>query len=428
MKVFCFKLKVHLICLALASLGNLYSISAPAAAAMLTLQQAEILALSSEPGLQELESQTQSMLSKSVSEAQLMDPKIQIGVLNLPTDSFEFDQEPMTQFKLSYIQQFPAGDTLEIKKQKAVKQSQQFQNRLQERRLDILKQVRVSYLEALYLEQAKQTIKKNRQFLSQLIAVVESLFAVGKNNQLDVLTVQLEQSKLDDRLTSIEQRISKERLQLSQWIGEEASYQALSDDLSTLPEVEFPAYQEDPIQSLTNHPRVLEVDTTLDITRKDIQLVEESAKPGWNLNVSYAYREDAPNGTQRADFLSAMVTFDLPLFTDNRQDKQRLSREYQLQAGKDKRNALLRKMTAELSQHKVNRSLLEQRLKLYRDSLIPQASQRSDAALQTYQSGKGQFSDVMKAFMDALNTQLDEKRIQTDLLQTRTQILYLSAN
>ena len=51
------------------------------------------------------------MMEKSVAEGELMDPKLQIGLLNLPTDTFDFDQEPMTQFKVSYIQQFPSGDS-----------------------------------------------------------------------------------------------------------------------------------------------------------------------------------------------------------------------------------------------------------------------------------------------------------------------------
>ena len=55
---------------------------------------------------------------------------------------------------------------------------------------------------------------------------------------------------------------------------------------------------------------------------------------------------------------------------------------------------------------------------------MPQAEQRSQAALQTYQSGSGSFADVMQAYMEALNTELEQKRIQIDSLKSRARLLY----
>jgi len=55
---------------------------------------------------------------------------------------------------------------------------------------------------------------------------------------------------------------------------------------------------------------------------------------------------------------------------------------------------------------------------------VLQAEQRSQAALQTYQSGSGSFADIMQAYMDALNIQLEQKRIQVDSLKSRARLLY----
>ncbi len=395
------------------------------AAESLTLQEAENIALQGEPGILGLDARTQSMMEKSIAAGELMDPKLQIGLLNLPTDTFDFDQEPMTQFKVSYIQQFPSGDSREIKRDKAVSQSRQFQHQIEERKRQLLTRVRLSYLETLYWEQARDTVEQNRQLVSQLSDFVQSQFSVGRTNQFDFITVQQRLSKLDDRLTQIEQNISGERYQLSEWIGEENSRLPLDAGVPPLGTNLVKQLEAEQLnQTIAQHPRVQEINNQIDVSRKDLELARESEKPGWALNVSYAYRDDAQDGTDRADFFSAMVTLDLPLFAENRQQKHQQAQQYEIQSSQLQRDALLRKLRSEVLRLKTNLELLEQRNALYRETLLPQAEQRSQAALQTYQSGGGSFADVMQAYMEALNTQLEQKRIQVDSLKSRARLLY----
>lgn len=395
------------------------------AAEVLTLQKAERLALRNEPGILGLDARTQAMMEQSVAAGELTDPKLQIGLLNLPTDSFDFDQEPMTQFRVSYIQQFPSGDSRRIKRDKAVSQSQQFQHQAEARRRQLIMQVRLSFLETLYWEQARETVTQNRQLVSQLSDFVQSRFSVGRSNQFDFITVQQRLSKLDDRLTQIDQNISNGRYQLTEWIGEEPSRMALSSNLAILEQVSRQRLDREQInRTIARHPRIEEINNQIDVSRKDLELIRESEKPGWGLNVSYAFRDDAPDGTDRADFFSAVITLDLPLFTENRQQQQQRAQQHDLSSSQLQRDALLRKLRSNVLRLRTDIDLLERRDTLYRDTLIPQAEQRSQAALQTYQSGSGSFADVMQAYMEALNIQLEQKRIQIDSLKSRANLLY----
>lgn len=395
------------------------------AAEVLTLKKAEYLALQNEPGILGLDAKTQSMMQKSIAAGELMDPKLQFGVLNLPTDSFEFDQENMTQFKVGYIQQFPSGDSRELKRDKAVSQSRQFQHQIEERKRQLLTRVRLSYLETIYWEQARETVQQNRQLVSQLSEYVQSLFAVGRTNQFEFISVQQRLSKLDDRLTQIEQNISDERYRLSEWVGERFTELPLSAGLPVLGQIPWEQLDLEQInQLIAQHPKIQEINNQIDVSRMDLELIRESEKPGWALNVSYAYREDAPDGTDRADFFSAMVTLDLPLFTENRQEKQQQAQHYEVKASQLQRDAMLRKLRSDVLRLKTNLELSEQRVELYRETLVLQAEQRSQAALQTYRSGSGSFADIMQAYMDALNIQLEQKRIQIDSLKSRARLLY----
>ncbi len=395
---------------------------------ILTLEQAEKMALMDEPGIVSQQWQMESLSAQSVADGQLMDPRLQVGLNNLPTDTFDFDQENMTQFKIGITQQFPSGDSLNIKQQKTQKQSELFLSQISERKLSIIKEVRLTYFEIYYWEKAKKTIKQNKRFFSQLVNIVQSMFSVGRNNQQDLIRAQLELSRLDDRLVIITQKINTQRSKLSRWIGAQTSTQALSTQLPVLSVPEISENFESLNQLFFNHPKILEIDKKIEISRKDIQLVRESYKPGWALNVGYGYRDNNQNGGSRADFLSAGVSIDLPLFTANRQDKKLLSKEHKYQSLKDNRVAMLRQLVANLQQEVANEEQLNNRHQLYNNLLLPQAKQQTKASLLAYQSDQGNFSDVMRAYIDDLNVKLDERRIAVDHLQSKAKILYFTSS
>jgi len=391
---------------------------------VLTLEQAEKIALVDEPGIISQQWQMQSLSAQSIADGQLKDPKLQLGLNNMPTDSFEFDQENMTQFKVGITQQFPSGNSLNIKQQKTKKQAELFLSKISDRKLSIIKEVRLTYFEIYYWEKAKKTIKQNKRLFSQLVNIVQSMFSVGRNNQQDLIRAQIELSRLDDRIVKITQKINTRRSKLSRWIGAKNSSHALTEQL---PELVIPAISDDfetLSQHFFSHPKILEIDKQLEISRKDIELVKESYKPGWALNVGYGYRDNMPNGNKRSDFLSAGVSIDLPLFTANRQDKRLLAKEHSYQSLKDKRVEMLRKLVADLQQEVANEEQLKKRHTLYNNLLLPQTKQQTQASLLAYQSDRGNFADVMRAYIDDLNVKLDERRIAVDHLQSKAKILY----
>jgi Holliday junction resolvase RusA-like endonuclease len=408
---------------------NIIGVSSMAnAAPILTLQQAEEMALEDEPGIISQQWQMESLSVQSIVDGQLKDPKMQVALANLPTDTFDFDQENMTQFKVGIIQQFPSGDTLNIKQQKTQKQSELFLSKISDRKLSIIKEVRLTYFEIYYWEQAKKTISQNKRFFSQLVEIVQSMFSVGRNNQQDLIRAQLELSRLDDRLVKITQKINMQRSKLSRWVRDKSSTHALSTQLPILSIPQISDDFETLSQLFYSHPKIQEIDKQIEISRKDIELAKESYKPGWALNVGYAYRDNMQNGGSRSDFVSAGVTFDLPLFTANRQDKKVLSKEHKLQSLKDKRITMLRQLVATLQQESAVEEQLQNRHQLYLNLLMPQAKQQTQASLLAYQSDRGDFADVMRAYIDDLNVKLDERRIAVDHLQSKAKILYFTSS
>jgi len=394
---------------------------------VLTIESAVRLSLENEPGISSQDWKVRSLAEKAISESQLPDPKLKIGYLNLPTDTYDLDQENMTQFKIGITQSFPAGDVLDIKQKKIEKQSLAMREKQEQRKLMIIRNVRLTYLEIYYLEQSRKTINENKKLFSQLTNIVRSLFTLGKNNQQDLIRTQLELTQLDDRIVKIDQKISGLRYQLARWIGVESSKLPLYEKLplwNSVEKYDSNSQQKDFVDQLINHPIIKESDQKIEINRQDMAIIIESYKPDWGVDVSYSYREDRPDGIERADLISIGASIDLPIFSAKRQDKKLLSEKYNFQSLKDERVELLRELISSLQQEYSNKSQLEKRYELYQSLLLPQAKQQAEAALLAYQSKRADFSDVMRAYIDDLNARLDNMRIRIDLLKAKSKILY----
>ena len=95
------------------------AVTATAGQAELDLAEAERLALAQDPLIGRFHSLAEANREQAVAEGQLPDPKLRLGALNFPTDSFNRSQEPMTQLLVGLSQAFPRGDTLALKRRQS---------------------------------------------------------------------------------------------------------------------------------------------------------------------------------------------------------------------------------------------------------------------------------------------------------------------
>lgn len=115
-----------------------------------------------------------SIESMSIAVSTLPDPKISIGLANLPTDGFDFGQEGMTQAKIGIAQMFPRGDTLDIKSQQLRIQSEAYPFQRQDREAKVAVTVGSLWLDAYRVQQSIALIEKNRSLFEQLADIAEA--------------------------------------------------------------------------------------------------------------------------------------------------------------------------------------------------------------------------------------------------------------
>lgn len=385
------------------------------AAPELTLAEAERLALEQAPWLQHHRTNADAAAERAVYEGRLPDPQLTLGVANVPTDSYRLNREDMTMTVVGVRQAFPPGKTLKLKSERAEKELAREQARVQMEQRNLLRQVRQAWLELYFQEQSLRTLDESRRLARKQLDAAEARYRAAQETQQSVLRSRQALARLDERAPMIRAQILRLQAQLARWIGE-AAYKTLPPELPPLPVApgEF---------DYTRHPEWIATQTMLDEARVEVEMARQEYKPGMMLDVSYGFRRPMPDGTERPDLLSAMVTLDLPVFRNKRQDR-RLAEKQTMEAGArfeldDKRRELEsmdRSLRAELDG-------LTAREKIFAEQLLPATRREAQVTVAGFARDQSEYRD---ALMKSLDTELEYLRLRMDRAKAQTELLYLT--
>jgi len=384
----------------------------------LTLATAVQLALRmDDPALQRLELRAQALEEAAVADAQLPDPMITGQMANVPTDSFRFDRDGMTQaVRVGLRQEFPAGKTLAIKGQRRRDEAavQRSNRSLELERIRL--ETRQLWFSLFYHDQAVHIIQRSRKAVAEQIDSLVARFATGRMNAQDVLRTELELALLDDQITEHQRQADVQRAGLARWIGT-AAQSTLPDKLPVLPE---PPALQDMESELVNHPTVVVEDAQAAVVANDIRLAEQAYKPAWALEGGYGLR------TERPDLASVGLTLSLPLFTSKRQDRRWAAAVQQHSAELLDRDLLLLELRRDLQQTWADWGRLNERVRLYRQAVGERAQQTAEASMTTYANNQTDFAELIRSQLAELEVELKRVELETDAAQAWARLAYLA--
>jgi outer membrane protein TolC len=377
----------------------------------LTLAEAEDLALSDEPGYAALLARADALGEQAVVAGQLPDPTMRVGLLNYPIEAGGFSTEGMTQAQLGFQQRFPSGKSRESSTERYESLSLRMNSNAEARVRDVRATVRIAWLETYYWQRAQDIVTESRPFFADLATVTRSMYSVGRKTQYDVLRAELELSRIDDRLIEINRQRMQAKAALSEWLGNAASRPIAE----ALPGWEQVPALETLQANLSSHPVMSAADANIAASDAGVELAEEQKKPGWALDLGYGYREGyLASGEPRSDFVSLSVTMDLPFFGKNRQDRTLAAALRDRSASQYEKTELLRRLTSQLDSEYARWQDLTRRVALFESEILELSDSQAQAALLAYQSDAGDFADVMRGYIDDLNTRLDHVRLKVE--------------
>ena len=390
----------------------------------LTLAEAERIAVERDAVLRQLGAESQAMRERAVAESQLMDPKLRVGAVNVPVDSFSLTAEDMTMVEVGVSQEFPAGGTRRLTRQKMEQSAAAAEALAGDRRRTVMREVRRAWTELAYVVGARDLIATQGSWVEQMRASARARYATGEGKQLDVLQAGLDAAMLREQQLDLDRDEAMRRAQLGRWIGDDEAAAAGPFSLPARAELPTLAVLDD---RLMQHPAQADYELRIDAAKTAVDLARQSKRPGWMLDVSYGLRSgEDPFGMNRSDMLSAMVTVDLPLFRSNRQDRAvnaALAEERGLQEMHDDHRREMHAMLEEAWAIAHKTADLEN---FYEAELLPLADQSVQAALLAWGSNRAMIDEVVTARRVALETRMKHLRLAADRAQAQFDIDYLA--
>ncbi len=357
--------------------------------------------------------QTESAEAQIPQAAALPDPKLGFALMNLPVNSFEFDQEPMTGKKISLMQMFPFPGKLGLKQDMAEYQAQVVEQQVEELKNNLVKNVKMTYYNLFFVDKSIEIVEKNKALVNQFVKVAETKYSVGKGLQQDVLKAQVELSKMTDKLISLQQRRANLVFQLNKLLNRNIN--APVDKLTELKKSSLELNLDDlKAMGLENRPLLNSWNFMIEKTKSATRLAKKGYLPDLSVGVAYTQRDDLRTGMKMYDFFSAEVSLNLPLYFFKKQSKEVEEKQLMVASTEEKyvavKNEVLFQIENAFSELEKDNKLID----LYQTGIIPQASQSLNSAVSGYQVDKVDFLTLLNNQMTLFNYEMEYYRVLSD--------------
>ncbi|AHG18810.1 heavy metal RND transporter [Chania multitudinisentens RB-25] len=394
--------------------------TASTAAAELTLEQALTAAERYSAELSANQHQANALQNMADSALQLPDPKLNIGIENIPVqgnNGRRLTREGMTMERVGIMQDYVSSskrqrkaDTLRAEANRTAAGSATIRARLQQ-------QTAQAWLE---LALSQQTLKDAQTLVNESerqIAAQHTGVASGSSPATNVIDARLTLLAMQDRASEAQRDVAIAQARLTQLTGQpEASTHG------ALPRFErLPAENQMLQQAIKQHPEVVQASREADVAKARSAQSEIAAIPDVGIEVYYGKRADGYE-----DLAGVMFTVDLPLFRSQRQDKDHAADVSRSMEANDQLTLLLRDHQAQLNTLLAQYQAAQDQWQRQQQQAIPLQQQRLALQLAQYRSGKSDLSSVLEARRALLDSRLGAGKAARELAQLWAALRYLT--
>ena len=184
-------------------------------------QLADLLneAVANNPELAAARSERDAAQQRIAPAGALDDPMLELGVVNVPVDSWSLNREDMTMKMLGLIQKVPFPGKRDLRRAVATADADSLDLAVQENTNRLVRDVRLAYEELAFNAEAQRILARTRTALEQLVAIARSRYDVGQATQSDVLDAQTELERLRVEQLRLTRENSVQQSELRRLLG-----------------------------------------------------------------------------------------------------------------------------------------------------------------------------------------------------------------
>lgn len=364
----------------------LAAIHGTALAEPLTYEAALERAASGAPSVLAGEAGITATRSAALAAAELPDPRLQAGIMNLPvTGPNVLDPVEMTMFQVGVEQEIP-----NLAKRHARAGLASSEIGLAEARLELTaREVRVAagtaWIELAYAQRRLELAGDAEAELEKLVPVANSAVASGSARPAESLEIRRSIIELQDAVTTIEAEREAAQALLQRYVP-------VSEPVAAGPMPSSTIEPEHLRPGLERHPELQLSDAGIERAEAQVRLAEAERRPDFGASVNYGVRD-----RQFGDVFSVMGSITLPIFVGRRQEPRIAAAEAEARAARfrleDQRRQLAAEFEADLAEW---RSAYRQ-WRRASEELLPLARDRATFETASFAAGRAELTDVVAA-------------------------------
>lgn len=341
----------------------------------------------------------------------LPDPKLAVHYYLVPVETRTGPQNG----SVSISQSFPWFNKRSLLRELSDHDAAIVEARLAVTELDVARQVKEAYVEYGFLGQSRQTVSDNLVLLRYLEGVARSRYASGKATYFDVLKIQIELAKAEEKGHSLTDQAGPLRIAINNLLGSESERSRVIPD--TLPQVVLVRGEEEILSlGLSNAPLLREAQQRIARARTGKELAEKDFYPDFNVSLKTIFTGSAEFGNppdSGRDPVIAGFSVNLPIFRDRRHGKV-AEKEAVISSAQSFKQQQIRTITISIEKELYAYREAQRRVALYRDDLLPKVKQQLEVAINGFQSGQSSILELIDAEKSLLDFRLAESRAVAD--------------
>ena len=384
----------------------------------LTYDEAQRLAEARASQLQARQNTVAAAQLTRVSAGELPDPKLLVGIDNLPVsgpDAWNATRDFMTMRKIGLMQEVPNADKREAERRLAQANIARADAELLIERLAVKRETALAWLRVYFLQKRRALLDELDAENQLFAASVTARLAAGQSNTSDALLPRQEAAALADRRDDLERDLSKAHAALVRWVGRAADEPVSGE----LPELALP--EAHLRHELDRHPDLAVFSSLEDVARAEVAMSQAAKKPDWGVELAYQRR-----GPSFGDMASLQISVDLPLFSKTRQDPQIAAKNQELERVAAERETMVRQHTEELEGMLAQRSALARQVARLDGEWLPLSRQKIELATAGYRAGQEPLTSVLDARKSLIDTRMRRIDLEDRLAEVEAGLRYLA--
>jgi outer membrane protein TolC len=317
-----------------------------------------------------------------------------------PLPGAQLGVSPTSSIGFMLSQEFPYPGKRKLRGDMATKEAEaEFQD-YQSVQLKVLSQLKQAYYRLDYSYAARDVLEKNRELLRKLLRITEARYSVGRAAQQDVFKTQTQLSILEIRLVDLQREHNTREAEINSLLN-----RAPGAPLGRPPDMqpqEFVTSIEDLYAgSSRNAPMLLRDEKMIQRAELAVNMARKEYYPDYTVSFGYFNQGSMPPMYQ------ARVDFKLPAYFWRKQRAGLTEQAQSLAESRHTYEATNQSLHFRVKDDYLMATTSSQLMKLYGQTVVPQATLALESSLSSYETGAVDFLSVLTNYIAVVEYEMN---------------------